>query len=314
MKKILVTGGAGFIGSNLIKTLIKSDNYIIALDNLCTGNLKNIEYLTSRKNFEFIKHDIINPIDIKADEIYNLACPASPDKYQIDSEFTFKTSVFGVYNLLQLAKKYNAKFLQASTSEVYGNPRVHPQNEEYSGNVNCIGIRACYDEGKRASETLISDFTKKYGIKTKIARIFNTYGPNMDKNDGRIISNFINQALENKDITIYGTGEQTRSLCYIDDTVNGLIKLMNSSDEINFPINIGNTDERTVKNIADIVLNLTSSKSDLTYTKPHADDPLRRCPDITKAEKFLNWEPVVNLEEGLKRTIKYFKDIKTNNE
>lgn len=310
MKKILVTGGAGFIGSNLIKKLIKSNNYIIALDNLCTGNIKNIENLSNNDNFEFIEHDIINPIDIKVDEIYNMACPASPPKYQEDPIFTFKSSVFGVYNLLELAKKYNAKFLQSSTSEVYGDPLIHPQTEDYKGNVSFCGIRSCYDEGKRAAETLIMDFRRTFSLNTKIARIFNTYGPNMNKTDGRVISNFINQALAKTDITLYGNGMQTRSFCYVDDTVDALIKLMETDDNISFPINIGNPDEKSIKEIAQFIIELTSSPSKIIYRDLPEDDPLKRRPDITKATKFLNWKPSVNLKDGLKRTIEYFKDIK----
>lgn len=314
MKKILVTGGAGFLGSHLAEKLINKGNYVIAADNLCTGNLKNIEKLLVRSNFEFIEHDIIKPIDIKVDEIYNMACPASPPKYQEDPIFTFKSSVFGVYNLLELAKKYNAKFLQSSTSEVYGDPLVHPQTEGYKGNVSFCGIRSCYDEGKRAAETLIMDFRRMYSLNTKIARIFNTYGPNMNKNDGRVISNFINQALGRKNITLYGDGKQTRSFCYVDDTIEAIIKLMETDDSVYFPINIGNPDEKSIKEIAELVVKLTSSSSKIIYEKLPEDDPVKRCPDITKAKNILNWTPSVNLKDGLIRTIDYFKDIKTANE
>ncbi len=314
MKKILVTGGAGFLGSHLAEKLINKGNYVIAADNLCTGNLKNIEKLLVRSNFEFIEHDIIKPIDIKVDEIYNMACPASPPKYQEDPIFTFKSSVFGVYNLLELAKKYNAKFLQSSTSEVYGDPLVHPQAEGYKGNVSFCGIRSCYDEGKRAAETLIMDFRRMYSLNTKIARIFNTYGPNMNKNDGRVISNFINQALGRKNITLYGDGKQTRSFCYVDDTIEAIIKLMETDDSVYFPINIGNPDEKSIKEIAELVVKLTSSSSKIIYEKLPEDDPVKRCPDITKAKNILNWTPSVNLKDGLIRTIDYFKDIKTTNE
>lgn len=308
MKKILVTGGAGFLGSNLCKKLLEQGNYVIALDNLYTGKLKNIENLLENKNFKFINHDIIEPIDITVDEIYNFACPASPVNYQKDPEFTFKTCVFGIYNMLKIANKTNAKILQASTSEIYGNPLIHPQKEDYFGNVNTVGIRSCYDEGKRAVETIMSDFNRKYGTKIKIARIFNTYGPNMDKADGRVISNFINQALENKDITVYGNGNQTRSFCYVDDLIEGIIKLMESSDDVTYPVNIGNPDERTVLETAEMIIKMTGSISRIVFKEIPKDDPVKRCPDITKANEILKWYPKTSLKEGLEKTIEYYKN------
>lgn len=306
-KKILITGGAGFIGSNLCKRLLEEGNEIFCLDNLSTGSKDNIKDLFSAQNFTFIEHDIVDSIDLEVDEIYNLACPASPPHYQEDPIKTTKTSVIGALNMLELAKKYNAKFLQASTSEVYGNPEIHPQPESYWGNVNPIGIRSCYDEGKRCAETLIMDFHRQYKIDTKIVRIFNTYGPNMDKNDGRVVSNFINQALENKELTIYGDGNQTRSFCYIADLIDGLIKMMNSQNLVG-PINLGNPDERNVLEFAQLVLKLTNSNSKITYKPLPSDDPIRRKPDISLAKEKLNWEPKINIEEGLSKTIEYFSN------
>ena len=310
MKTILITGGAGFIGSNLCEKLLNNkNNKVICLDNLFTGNIKNIQHLMNNKNFEFINHDIIEPLEINGDidEIYNLACPASPPKYQIDPIYTLKVNFLGVFNLLELAKNKKAKFLQSSTSEVYGEPTISPQNEEYRGNVNTVGIRSCYDEGKRIAETLIIEYHHKYKIDVRIVRIFNTYGPKMDKNDGRVVSNFINQALNNEDITLYGNGGQTRSFCYIDDNIDGLIKLMNS-DYI-LPINIGNPHEITVKELADIILKITKSKSKIVYKDLPSDDPTNRKPDITKANNILKWEPKYDLETGIIKTIEYF----TNN-
>jgi len=306
MKTILITGGAGFIGSNLCKRLIK-DNIVICLDNLSTGDMTNIMPLIENPNFKFIEHDIINPIDIEIDEIYNLACPASPVHYQKDSLQTVKTCVFGIYNLLELAKKYNAKILQSSTSEVYGNPLIHPQNEDYFGNVNINGPRSCYDEGKRCAETFMSDYHKQYGVNIKIARIFNTYGKNMRQDDGRVISNFIVQALSNKEITIYGDGSQTRSYCYIDDLIDGLIKLMESN--ISTPINLGNPFEYSILKTAEIIMSKIETKSQIVFKKLPQDDPIKRKPDITKAKKELNWEPKISLNEGLDKTIAYFKEI-----
>lgn len=306
MKTILIAGGAGFLGSNLCKKLIK-DNIVICLDNLITGNMANIMPYLESPNFKFIKHDIINPIDIEIDEIYNLACPASPIHYQKDPIHTLKSSVFGIYNLLELAKKYNAKILQASTSEVYGNPLEHPQKETYFGNVNINGPRSCYDEGKRCAESIMYEYNKQYNTQTRIARIFNTYGKNMQKDDGRVISNFIIQALKNEDITIYGDGLQTRSYCYVDDLIDGLIKLMASN--ITTPTNLGNPIEYTILKTAKIIISKTNSQSKLIFKNLPIDDPQKRKPDISKAKKELNWEPKISLNEGLDNTISYFKEI-----
>ena len=306
MKTILITGGAGFIGSNLCEKLLNDNNKIICLDNLFTGNIKNIQHLMNHSNFEFINHDIINPLEINCDidEIYNLACPASPEKYQIDPINTLKVNFLGVLNLLEVAKNKKAKFLQSSTSEVYGEPEITPQNEEYRGNVNTVGIRSCYDEGKRIAETLITEYHNKHNVDVRIVRIFNTYGPKMDKKDGRVVTNFINQALNNEDITLYGNGEQTRSFCYIDDQIDGLIKLMDSNYIL--PINIGNPHEITVKELADIILKLTNSKSKIVYKNLPSDDPTNRKPDITKAKNILKWSPKYDLENGIIKTIEYF--------
>jgi UDP-glucuronate decarboxylase len=309
MKTTLIAGGAGFIGSNLCEKLINDNHKIICVDNLLTGSIENIKHLLNNPNFTFINHDIIEllKIDDNIDEIYNLACPASPPKYQINPIYTLKINFLGVLNLLELAKLKNAKFLQSSTSEIYGEPEITPQHENYRGNVNTVGIRSCYDEGKRVAETLVMDYHNQYNVDTRIVRIFNTYGPKMDKNDGRVVSNFINQALNNHDITLYGDGEQTRSFCYIDDQIDGLIKLMNS-DYI-YPINIGNPYELNVKELANIILNLTKSNSKLIYKELPLDDPTNRKPDITKAKNILNWEPQYDLEKGLIKTIEYFKNI-----
>ena len=306
MKTILIAGGAGFLGSNLCKKLIK-DNIVICLDNLITRNMANIIPYLESPNFKFIKHDIINPIDIEIDEIYNLACPASPIHYQKDPIHTLKSSVFGIYNLLELAKKYNAKILQASTSEVYGNPLEHPQKESYFGNVNINGPRSCYDEGKRCAESIMYEYNKQYNTQIRIARIFNTYGKNMQKDDGRVISNFIIQALKNEDITIYGDGLQTRSYCYVDDLIDGLIKLMASN--ITTPTNLGNPIEYTILKTAKIIISKTNSQSKLIFKNLPIDDPQKRKPDISKAKKELNWEPKISLNEGLDNTISYFKEI-----
>ena len=303
MKRILVAGGAGFIGFHLTKKLLEEGNYVICIDNFLTGQKNNINF---KKNFKFIEYDIIRPIDIKVDEIYNLACPASPKQYFKYPIYTTKISVIGTLNLLELASKYNAKYLQASTSEVYGDPEVHPQVEEYRGNVNPIGPRACYDEGKRCAETLCSDFKREKNLDIKIVRIFNTYGPNMALNDGRVVSNFIIQALKNENITIYGDGTQTRSFCYVSDLVDGLIKMMNSN--LMGPINLGNPSEFTILELAKKIINLTNSKSKIIFKPLPEDDPKQRKPDITKAKKYLNWEPKVSLEEGLVKTIEYFKE------
>ena len=309
MKRILITGGAGFIGSNLCEKLLNDGHSIICVDNLVTGYIKNIEHLLNNSNFTFINHDINEPLDLNEDidEIFNLACPASPPKYQKDPINTLKVNFIGVLNLLELARCKNAKFLQSSTSEIYGEPEISPQHEEYRGNVNTIGIRSCYDEGKRVAETLVMEYHNNYNVDIRIVRIFNTYGSKMDKNDGRVVSNFINQALCNEDITLYGTGEQTRCFCYIDDQIDGLIKLMNSN--YTYPVNIGNPYEINMKELANIILNLTKSNSQIIYTDLPLDDPTNRKPDITKARNILNWEPICDLETGLIRTIKYFREI-----
>jgi len=306
MKRILITGGAGFIGSNLVRKLIK-DNYIICLDNLYSSTIDNIRDLFSIKNFEFIEHDIINPIDLKVDEIYNLACPASPPFYQKNPIFTTKTCILGAINMLELAKNNNAKILLTSTSEIYGDALVHPQNEQYFGNVNPNGIRSCYDEGKRCAESLFCDYNRQFGLKIKIARIFNTYGPNMLQNDGRVISNFIVQALLGDDITIYGNGKQTRSFCYIDDMLNGLVSLMNSSDDINYPVNLGNPTELTIINIANLILEKIKTDSKIIFKKLPLDDPKKRQPDISLAKNKLGFSPIVDISQGLDNTIKYFR-------
>jgi len=306
MKTILVTGGAGFIGSHLCERLLTDNHKVICLDNLFTGSLDNIEVLKSNINFEFVNHDITKPYFRESiDEIYNLACPASPIHYQSNSIKTVKTCTIGVINMLGLAKKNNAKILQASTSEVYGDPDVHPQKEDYNGNVNTIGLRSCYDEGKRCAETLFMDYKREHNLNIRIVRIFNTYGPNMTKNDGRVVSNFILQALQNDNITIYGDGSQTRSFQFIDDLVEGLIKMMNS-DSVG-PINLGNPIELSMTDLAYKVIKLTNSLSDIIYKKLPKDDPKKRRPDISLAKSTLDWSPVIDLETGLKKTINYFK-------
>ncbi len=308
MKKVLVTGGAGFLGSHLCKTLHKQGHYVICLDNLYTGSKDNISELIDSGNFEFIEHDVIEPIDLNVEEIYNLACPASPIHYQQDPIFTLKTSIWGALNMLELARKNRAKILQTSTSEVYGDPEVHPQVESYKGSVNPIGIRACYDEGKRAAETLFFDYQRKHDLDIKVVRIFNTYGPNMHPQDGRVVSNFIVQALEGKDITIYGDGSQTRSFCYYQDLIDVIMLMMESSES--GPINIGNPNEFTIKELAENVLELTQSQSKITYQDLPSDDPKVRRPDISLANEKLNWTPRIQLKEGLQETIKYFSSIK----
>jgi UDP-glucuronate decarboxylase len=306
MKTIVVTGGAGFIGSNLCEKLLNGNNKVICVDNLFTGSKENIQHLMSNPNFEFINHDIINPlqIDNNIEEIYNLACPASPPKYQQDPINTLKVNFIGVLNLLELAKSKKSKFLQSSTSEIYGEPEISPQHENYRGNVNTVGIRSCYDEGKRVAETLVTEYHNKYNVDVRIVRIFNTYGPKMDKNDGRVVTNFINQALNNEDITLYGNGNQTRSFCYIDDQIDGLMKLMASNYV--YPINIGNPHEITVKELSTLILQLTNSKSKIVYKDLPSDDPTNRKPDITKAKNILKWEPKYDLEKGIIQTINYF--------
>ena len=306
MKKILITGGAGFIGSHLCERLLNEGNEVICLDNFFTGSKDNIVHLMNNPYFEVIRHDIEEPILLEVDEIYNLASPASPIHYQKDPVKTVRTNVMGAINVLDIAKRCKAKVLQASTSEVYGDPKIHPQIEEYKGNVNPIGIRACYDEGKRCAETLFFDYHREYGVDIRVARIFNTYGPKMAINDGRVISNFIIQALKNEDITIYGNGTQTRSFCYVSDLVDGLIKMMNSNQT--GPINLGNPKEFTIVELAQKIIKLTNSKSKIIFKELPEDDPRQRQPDITKAKKYLNWEPKINLEEGLIKTIEYFKE------
>lgn len=308
MKKILVTGGAGFLGSNLCERLINERNNIICLDNYLTGSKKNIKHLLSHQNFELVEHDITNSFFAEVDEIYNLACPASPPHYQSDPIKTIKISVIGALNMLGLAKRVNAKILQASTSEVYGDPNIHPQPESYWGNVNPIGLRSCYDEGKRCAESLFLNYKREHNLKIKVVRIFNTYGPNMNPSDGRVVSNFIVQALKNEDITIYGEGNQTRSFQYVDDLVEGMIRMMNSTDDFYGPVNIGNPDEFTIFELAEKILELTSSKSKIKFMPLPQDDPMQRKPEISLAKKELSgWKPKVKLEEGLIRTIDYFK-------
>jgi UDP-glucuronate decarboxylase len=305
MKRILVTGGAGFIGSHLCKKLLEGQNSVICLDNLFTGSYHNVEPLMSNQNFRFVRHDVTEEFWSDVDEIYNLACPASPKHYQFDPVKTIRTSVLGVTNMLELAKQSGAKILQASTSEIYGDPLVHPQDENYWGNVNPIGIRSCYDEGKRCAETIMSDYHRQFGVDIKIVRIFNTYGPNMAKNDGRVVSNFIIQALNNEDITIYGNGSQTRSFCYVDDLTDGLISLMET--DYNKPVNIGNPDERTILELAQKIIKLTNSTSKIIFKELPSDDPIRRKPNITLAQNLLNWKPSTNIDDGLQKTIDYFK-------
>jgi UDP-glucuronate decarboxylase len=307
--RILVTGGTGFIGSHLCKRLLNEGHYIICLDNNFTGKMENIASIKNHPNFEFIRHDITQPILLEVDQIYHLACPASPKAYQYNPIKTIKTNILGTLNALGIAKRVKATILLTSTSEVYGDPTINPQVEEYWGNVNPIGIRSCYDEGKRVAETLMMEYNRSNQTKIRIARIFNTYGPNMDKNDGRVVSNFINQAINQQDITIYGTGEQTRSFCYVDDTVDALIKLMNQN-ETNGPINIGNPYEMTMNELAQKILTLMPySSSKIIYEPLPNDDPRQRRPDISKAEEYLDWRPSTKLEDGLNKTIQYFLDI-----
>jgi len=306
MKTILVTGGAGFIGSHLCEALLKQGHYVICLDNFFTGRKENIKHLMDFDNFELIRHDIIDPIKLEVDEIYNLACPASPVHYQYNPIKTIKTSILGTMNMLGLAKRVKAKILQASTSEVYGDPLVHPQPESYRGNVNPIGPRACYDEGKRAAETLCFDYHRQHKVDIRVVRIFNTYGPNMQFNDGRVVSNFIVQALKNEDITVYGDGKQTRSFCYVSDLVRGMIDFMNQEQHLG-PVNLGNDGEFTILELAEKVIQLTHSKSKITFKPLPEDDPLQRKPDLSLARKLINYEPKIKLEEGLIKTIEYFK-------
>lgn len=306
-KRILVTGGAGFLGSHLCRILLNEGNDVICLDNFFTGKKSNVLDLMDNPFFELVRHDVIHPFYAEVDQIYNLACPASPVHYQHNPIKTTKTSVMGAINMLGLAKRVGARILQASTSEVYGDPEVHPQKEDYWGHVNPIGIRSCYDEGKRCAETLFMDYHIQNKVDIKIMRIFNTYGPNMDANDGRVVSNFIVQALKGENITIYGKGDQTRSFCYYEDNLNGMIKLMNSRKGFIGPVNIGNPHEFTIKELAENIIDLTNSKSQLTYKDLPSDDPMQRQPNIELAKKELNWEPTVQLREGLTKTIEYFE-------
>jgi UDP-glucuronate decarboxylase len=308
-KNILVTGGAGFVGSHLCEKLLKLGNNVICADNFYTGKIENILHLKNNDRFEIMRHDVCFPLYVEVDEIYNLACPASPVHYQHDPVQTTKTSVHGAINMLGLAKRTKAKILQASTSEVYGDPEIHPQIESYWGRVNPIGIRSCYDEGKRCAETLFFDYWRQHSVEIKVVRIFNTYGPAMDPNDGRVVSNFIVQALQNKPITMFGGGNQTRSFCFIDDLINGLIAMMESGSEFIGPVNLGNPNEFTMKELANNIINITKSSSEIIYQQLPEDDPKQRQPDITLARKKLSWEPMIELEEGLTRTISYFQGI-----
>jgi Nucleoside-diphosphate-sugar epimerases len=309
LKRILVTGGAGFLGSHLCERLVDAGHDVICLDNFFTSQKTNIEHLLGCRNFELVRHDVTHPIWLEVDEIYNLACPAAPGHYQYNPIKTLKTSVMGAINVLGMAKRCRAKVLQASTSEVYGDPDIHPQPESYRGNVNPIGPRACYDEGKRAAETLFFDYKRQHGIHIRVVRIFNTYGPRMHPYDGRVVSNFIRQALLGEDITIYGDGSQTRSFCYRDDLVEGIIRMMDGPDEFVGPVNIGNPDEFTIRQLAELVIELTGAKSKLIFRPLPADDPLQRQPDITLAKARLGWQPSIKLRDGLARTIAYFRSI-----
>lgn len=309
MKRILVTGGAGFIGSHLCGRLLEEGNEVLCLDNLFTGSKRNIRELMGDERFEFLRHDVVNRLDAEVDQIYNLACPASPVHYQFDPVKTLKTSVFGALNLLELAERVRGRILQASTSEVYGDPEVHPQPESYWGHVNPDGLRSCYDEGKRAAETLFFDFHRRRGVDVKVVRIFNTYGPNMNIEDGRVVSNFIVQALKNEDITVYGDGTQTRSFCYVDDLVDGMMRMMNSREGFTGPVNLGNPGEFTMLELAEKVIRFTGSRSKIVHRPLPQDDPTRRKPVIDLAKKELGWEPKTPLDEGLKKTIQYFDAV-----
>ncbi|MEN8216722.1 MAG: UDP-glucuronic acid decarboxylase family protein [Pseudomonadota bacterium] len=308
-KRILITGGAGFLGSHLCTRLINEGCDVLCVDNFYTGTKDNILPLMDNPHFEVMRHDVTFPLYVEVDEIYNLACPASPIHYQFDPVQTTKTSVHGAINMLGLAKRVKAKIFQASTSEVYGDPKIHPQTEDYWGHVNPNGLRACYDEGKRCAETLFFDYRRQHKLRIKVARIFNTYGSNMHPNDGRVVSNFIVQALQNQAITIYGDGSQTRSFCYVDDLIEGFIRLMNSDDDLTGPVNLGNPGEFTIKELAEKIIDLTNSRSSLEYRPLPSDDPVQRCPDITLAQKALQWQPTVALEDGLKKTIPYFESL-----
>ena len=309
MKRILITGGAGFLGSHLTERLLNEGHEVIVADNFFTGSKKNIEAFKQNPNFEFIRHDVMNPLYVEVDEIYNLACPASPVHYQHNPVQTTKTSVYGAMNMLGLAKRTGAKVLQASTSEVYGDPEIHPQTENYWGKVNPIGIRACYDEGKRVAETLFFDYKRMYDLNIKVARIFNTYGPRMNANDGRVVSNFIVQALRGEDITMYGDGTQSRSFCYVDDLVTGLIFLMESDRFVTGPINLGNPHKFTMLELAEKIIKLTNSKSKIIFEPLPQDDPRQRQPSISKAKNILGWQPLIELDEGLSKTVEYFEGV-----
>ncbi|MFN3534523.1 MAG: UDP-glucuronic acid decarboxylase family protein [Desulfatiglandales bacterium] len=308
-KRILVTGGAGFLGSYLCDRLVEEGKDVICLDNFFTGTKRNIWHLIGRPNFELIRHDVVFPIFLEVDEIYHMACPASPIHYQYNPVKTIKTNIMGSINMLGLAKRVKAKVLQASTSEVYGDPEVHPQREDYWGNVNPIGKRSCYDEGKRCAETLFFDYHRQNGVRIKVARIFNTYGPRMHPNDGRVVSNMVVQALKGEEITVYGDGSQTRSFCYVDDMIEGLILLMNTGDDFTGPVNLGNPHETSIIELAETIIRVTGSKSRIVFRPLPSDDPKRRMPDISLAKRILGWEPKVGLEDGLKETVRYFRDI-----
>ena len=307
--RVLVTGGAGFLGSHLCERLLDSGNYTICLDNYFTGQKRNISHLADNRHFEVIRHDLVNPILLEVDRIYNLACPASPVHYQYNPVKTIKTSVMGAINMLGLAKRVKARILQASTSEIYGDPTVHPQREDYWGNVNTIGLRSCYDEGKRCAETIFFDYYRQNHVDIRIVRIFNTYGPRMHPNDGRVVSNFIIQALKGENITIFGDGSHTRSFCYADDMIDGIIKMMEGPDDFVGPVNLGNPIENSVNDLAELIIRLTKSRSQIAFHPLPLDDPRRRRPDITLARERLGWEPKVNIEDGLKKTIQYFREI-----
>ncbi len=309
MKRVLVTGGAGFLGRHLCQHLLKDGHEVVCVDNFFTGTKRNIVELLDNPYFEVIRHDICFPLHVEVDEIYNLACPASPIHYQHDPVQTTKTSVHGAINMLGLAKRIKARILQASTSEVYGDPNVHPQNESYWGNVNQIGLRSCYDEGKRCAETLFFDYFRQHSLSIKVVRIFNTYGPFMQLNDGRVISNFIVQALRNEPITIYGDGEQTRSFCYVDDLIQGIVRMVGTPDDFTGPVNMGNPGECTIRQLAEKVIDMTGSRSELVFHPLPSDDPRQRCPDISLARRVLKWEPKIRLEEGLVNTISYFDNF-----
>lgn len=308
-KRVIVTGGAGFLGSHICERVIERGDSVVCVDNYLTGDMYNVEHLIGHPQFSLVRHDVCEPLSIDGDvdEIFNFACPASPPRYQADPIYTTKISVIGALNMLDLAEAKGAKIMQASTSEVYGDPTVHPQSEAYWGNVNSIGIRACYDEGKRCAETLFYEYHRQRNVNIRVVRIFNTYGPRMASDDGRVVSNFIVQALQGQDLTIYGDGSQTRSFCYRDDLVEGIMRLMDAGDNVTFPVNIGNQGEFTIRELAEIVLELTGSKSEIKFLPLPEDDPLQRCPDISRAKEHLSWEPKVPLREGLAKTIEYFK-------